>query len=145
MKKLIICLCLFAAIGAVAAEPPEVNEKVLKAFNETFVKATDVVWHELQNVYEASFKQSEIVTRAIYDTEGNLLRTTRYYGEEHLPVNIITKLKKKYADKSVYGVTESSTEDEVSYHIVLEDEKNWYIVTANNFGSIELSKKYKKA
>jgi hypothetical protein len=83
MKKLIICLCLVVAIGAMAAEPPEVNEKVLKAFNETFMKATDVVWHEMQNSYEARFKQSEIVTRAIYDTEGNLLRTTRYYAVEH--------------------------------------------------------------
>ena len=105
MKKLIICLCLFAAIGAIAAEPPEVNEKVLKAFNETFMKATDVVWHEMQNSYEARFKQSEIVTRAIYDTEGNLLRTTRYYAVEHLPINILSKLKKKYAGKSVFGVT----------------------------------------
>lgn len=145
MKKIIICLCLFASIGAVAAEPPEVNEKVLKAFNETFVKATDVVWHELQNVYEAHFKQSQIVTRASYDQDGNLLRTLRYYSEEHLPINIITKLKKKYADKSVFGVTETSSEDTISYHIVLEDEKNWYIVTANNLGSFELTKKYKKA
>lgn len=145
MKKLIICLCLFTAIGAMAAEPPEVNEKVLKAFNETFMKATDVVWHEMQNSYEASFKQSEIVTRAIYDTEGNLLRTTRYYAVEHLPINILSKLKKKYEGKSVFGVTESTTENEVSYHIVLEDEKTWYIVIADNSGALELSKKFKKA
>ena len=145
MKKLIICLCLFAAMGAVAAEPPEVNEKVLKAFKETFVRATDVVWHEMQNTYEAHFTQSQIVTRAMYDTEGNLLRTTRYYSEEHLPINILSKLKKKYPGKSVYGITESSSEDAVSYHITLEDEKNWYIVIADNWGSFELSKKFKKA
>ena len=34
--------------------------------------------------------------------------------------------------KSVYGVTELSTEDEVSYHITLQDERNWYIVIADN-------------
>lgn len=145
MKKLIICLSLFVATGAIAAEPPEVNQKVLKAFNETFVKAKDVVWHEMQNSYEARFKQSEIVTRAIYDTEGNLLSTTRYYSEEHLPINIISKLRKKYSGKSVFGVTESSTEDVVSYHIVLEDENTWYIVIADNSGALELSKKFKKA
>ena len=145
MKKLIICLSLFASLGAVAAEPPEVNEKVLKAFKETFVRATDVVWHEMQNSYEAHFTQSQIVTRAIYDTEGNLLRTTRYYSEEHLPINILSKLKKKYVGKTIYGVTESSTEDAVSYHITLEDEKNWYIVIADNWGAFELSKKFKKA
>ena len=47
MKKLIILTCLFASLSVAASTPPEVNEKVLKAFNETFMKATDVVWNEL--------------------------------------------------------------------------------------------------
>jgi len=144
MKKLIILSCLFAALGVSASNPPEVSEKVLKAFNETFIKATDVVWHEMQNLYEARFKQSEIITRAIYDTNGNLLRTTRYYSQENLPINILTKVQKKYAGKSVYGVTEIATEDEVSYHITLQDEKNWYIVKADTWGNLELSQKYRK-
>ena len=145
MKKLIILTCLFAALSAAASNPPEVSEKVLKAFNETFVKATDVVWHEMQNLYEARFKQSEVITRAIYDAEGNLLRTTRYYSEENLPINILTKIKKRYAGKTVHGVTESASEDEVVYYITLEDEKNWYIIEADNWGNLELSKKYRKA
>ncbi|HEV8272158.1 MAG TPA: hypothetical protein VGQ04_12695 [Chitinophagaceae bacterium] len=145
MKKLIILTCLFAALSVAASNPPEVTEKVLKAFNETFMKATDVVWHETQNIYEASFKQSEIISRAIYDKEGNLLRTTRYYSQENLPINILTKLQKRYAGKSVYGVTELSSEDEVSYHITLQDETNWYVIKADNFGNLELSKKFKKA
>jgi len=145
MKKLIILTCLFAALSATASTPPEVSEKVLKAFNETFIKATDVVWHEMQNLYEASFKQSEIITRAMYDTDGNLLRTTRYYSQENLPINILAKVKKKYEGKSVFGVTETSTEDEVSYYITLEDEKNWYIIKADNWGTLELSQKFRKA
>jgi hypothetical protein len=145
MKKLIILTCLFATLSVAASNPPEVTEKVLKAFNETFMKATDVVWHETQNIYEASFKQSEIISRAIYDKEGNLLRTTRYYSQENLPINILTKLQKRYAGKSVYGVTELSSEDEVSYHITLQDETNWYVIKADNFGNLELSKKFKKA
>jgi len=145
MKKLIMCVCLLAAIGATAAVPPEVNQKVLKAFNETFVKAENVIWHEAQNTYQASFKQSEITTRVIYDADGNLLRTTRYYSEEYLPINIITKLKKKFAGKRIHGVTETTTSEEAYYQIVLEDEKNWYIVNADFSGSIELSQKYKKA
>jgi len=145
MKKLIICVCLFAAIGAKAAVPPEVNQKVLKAFNETFTKAQNVVWHEAGNTYQASFKQSEITTRAIYDADGNLLRTTRYYSEEYLPINIITKLKKKYEGKKIHGVTETTTSEEAYYQIIIEDEKNWYIVNADVSGSLELSQKFKKA
>ena len=145
MKKLIIFTCLFAALSATASNPPEVSEKVLKAFSETFMKATDIVWHEVRNLYEASFKQSEIISRAIYDKNGNLLRTTRYYSQENLPINILTKLQKRFAGKSVYGVTELSTEDQVSYHITMQDEKNWYIIKADNWGSLELEQKYRKA
>jgi hypothetical protein len=145
MKKLIILTALFATLSTKASSPPEVTEKVLKAFSETFMKATDIVWHEVKNLYEASFKQSEIISRAIYDKDGNLLRTTRYYSQENLPINILTKLQKRYAGKSVYGVTELSTGDEVSYHITMQDEKNWYIIKADNWGSFELEQKYKKA
>ena len=145
MKKLIILTCLFASLSVAAYNPPEVSEKVLNAFNKTFVKATDVVWHEVQNLYEASFKQSEIISRAIYDKDGNLVRTTRYYSQENLPINILTKLQKRFAGKSVFGVTELSTEDQVSYHITMQDEKNWYIIKADNWGSLELEQKYRKA
>jgi len=145
MKKLFIFLCLFAALGSAASAPPEVNEKVLKAFKETFSKATDVVWHEMQNSFQASFKQSAITTRAMYDTEGNLLRTTRYYSEEDLPIHILSKLKKKYSDKLVHGVTEITEDDEVTYFIALHDEKNWYIIKSDNWGSLDVTKKYRKA
>ena len=145
MKKLIVFLSLLVALEAAATAPPEINEKVLKAFKETFAKATDVVWHEMKNSYLASFKQSEITTRATYDTEGNLLRTTRYYSEENLPVHILTRLKKKYSDKSIYGVTEMTQGDEVAYFVTLQDAKNWYMVKADNWGGLELTKKYRKA
>lgn len=145
MKKIVVFVALFAALGAAATTPPEVNEKVLRAFKETFIKATDVVWHEMDNSYQASFIQSSITTRATYDTEGNLLRTTRYYAEESLPVHILGKLKSKYAGKSVYGVTEITQENEVAYFVTLQDEKNWYVVKSDNWGSLELTKKFRKA
>lgn len=145
MKKIFVIASLFATISVAATSPPEVNEKVLKAFNETFVKAKDVVWHEMENTYQASFKQSQIVTRATYDKEGTLLSTIRYYQEEELPVHILSKLKKRYVGKSVFGVTESTIGDQVSFYITLEDAKTWYIVKADVWGSFELTKKYKKA
>ena len=145
MKKLVIFLVLFAALGAAASAPPEISEKVLKAFKETFVKATDVVWHEMQNTYEARFKQSEIISKATFDKDGNLLCTTRYYSEENLPIHVLAKVKKKYSGKSIFGVTESTIEDEVSYYITLQDEKNWYIIKSDSGGFLEVSKKYRKA
>lgn len=145
MKKLITIVCLIATLGVAATTPPEVNEKVLKAFGETFLKATDVTWHEMDNSYEARFLQSEVITRAAYDKEGNLLQTTRYYSEDRLPINILTKTKKKYAGKSIFGVTELAIGDEVTYHITLQDEKHWYVITSDSNGYLELEQKLKKA
>ena len=145
MKKIFVIASLFAAISVAAITPPDVNEKVLKAFNETFVKAKDVVWHEMDNTFQASFKQSQIVTRATYDKEGNLLSTTRYYQEDELPAYILSKLKKKYVGKSVFGVTESTIGDQVSFYITLQDAKTWYVVKADVWGNFDLTKKYKKA
>ena len=145
MKKSIVFICLFAMLGVAASDAPVVNEKVLKAFNQTFANASDVVWYEVQNGYEARFKISEIISRVIYDKHGRLLSSTRYYNEENLPTNILLKLKKQYAGKTVHGVTEVGNEENVIYYIHLVDNKRWYTVKAEGWGDLELKEYYNKA
>jgi hypothetical protein len=146
MKKLIYLAILFAGFFASAANPPEINEKVLKAFNETFTDAKNVTWQEMNNnSYRANFKLSEVQVRAMYDDEGNLLETIRYYGERNLPPNILAKIKKNYAGKEVFGVTEITSNEEVSYYVTLKDEKNWYQVKADPYSNLQLTQKFKRA
>jgi hypothetical protein len=146
MKKVILSIALLVSIVAGASvSPSEVNEKVLKAFNETFAKATDVVWHEYESYYQANFKQDEIQVRAQYDESGALLKTIRYYGEKQLLPNIVSKLKKKYADREIFGVTETTSPDEVNFLITLKDTKNWYVVKSDVYGNLEQTEKFKRA
>ena len=146
MKKIILSVALLVSIVAGAAvTPAEVNEKVLKAFNETFTLAKDVVWQEYEDYYQANFKQDEIQMRAQYDEEGELLKTIRYYGEKQLFPNIVSKLKKKYANKEVFGVTETTSSDEVSFVITIKDAKNWYVVKSDVYGNLEQTEKFKRA
>jgi len=144
MKKIIYLAVLLTSLTATAATPPEISEKVLKAFKETFSFAENVTWEELNNTCQASFKQSEIAVRATYDNEGNLIKTIRYYTQENLPPNILAKLKKKYSGKEVFGVTESSTEDEISYNIALKDDKNWYNIKSDPYGNLLQIEKFKR-
>lgn len=78
MKRLLIVAVLLASVAAYAA-PPEINEKVLKVFNETFSQAKDVSWDEYDNFYTVRFKNQNIDTRVQYDKEGKILQTLRYY------------------------------------------------------------------
>ena len=146
MKKLIYLAVMLIGISATAATPPdEVNEKVLKAFKATFAAAEEVTWKELDNSVQANFKMNQIIVRAMYDNEGNLLETVRYYGEDNLPPNIIAKLKKRYAGKIVFGVTEVTSDSEVAYHITLKDEKYWYTVKSDPYSNLQQTDKFKRA
>lgn len=146
MKKITLFAALLLSIAAFASvSPSEVNEKVLKAFNETFSQAKDVVWHEYETYYQANFRQDEIQVRAQYDESGALLKTIRYYGEKQLLPNIVSRLRKKYSDREIFGVTETTSPDEVTFLVTLKDEKNWYVVKSDAFGNLEQTEKFKRA
>jgi hypothetical protein len=146
MKRIILAAALLVSIAAGARElPNEVNEKVLKAFKATFTQAEDVVWNEYKDYYQANFKMDDIQVRAQYDENGSLLRTMRYYGEKQLLPNIVSRLRKRYSGKDIFGVTEVTTDAEVVFVVTLKDEKNWYVVKSDAYGNLELTDKYKRA
>jgi hypothetical protein len=146
MKKLIVACCVFAAVTAKATgRLPEVNQKILKSFTETFTYAEDVVWQEDNHMYQANFWQGGINIRARYDDDGNLLETIRYYFEKQLPPLVLAKIKKKYAGKGIFGVTEISTDEYISYFVTLQDDKNWYTVKSDNYGNLQETERFKKA
>jgi hypothetical protein len=144
MKKTFIAVSCFMmiAVSALASTP---NEKVLKVFQATFASPQDVRWTEQENFYYVSFIQSGIRSRVKYDAEGNFISSLRYYTEQHLPLNVISGLKKRYADKKIFGITEITTDEEVVYHVKLEDAKRWYTVKISGNGRILSSEKFWKA
>ena len=144
MKKTsMIFSCLFMLAANAFAYLP--NEKVLKSFETIFVNPQEVKWYEHAEYYEVSFVQGDIRANVKFDMEGNFMSSTRYYKEQQLPTSILCKLKKRYPDKNIFGVTELTTSEEVYYYIKLEDDKNWITVKVNGNGQMELTEKYKKA
>lgn len=143
MKK--ILLAALVVVFGFIANATDPNEKVLEAFKKTFPQVEDVAWTENPNSYEVKFKQNEILSKVTYDREGNIIKTLRYYQEQQLPILILSKVKNKFADKKIFGVTEEASDEGTFYHIVLEDEKNWVQITADSYGSIKVDKKFKKA
>ena len=121
-----------------------VNEKVLKVFNETFKEAKNIEWHQWEDHYVVNFLKDAVRHNAVYDKEGNFLSLRRYYMEDKLPISILFKLKKKYKDKHIYGVTEVMDNDGVYYHITLEDKFSWWIVKVTFHEFIEITEKLRK-
>jgi|SRR5581483_2326160 len=142
MKKVIAIV--FAALitaGAYAFDP---NEKVLKAFNETFSTATEVHWEEYANYFTVSFVSSGIRSKVNYDKDGNMLSSIRYYNPQMLPLYIMNKVNKEYPKRKMYGVTEVTFGGAMAYYIKLEDATNWYTLKIDADGNSQITEKYKK-
>ena len=146
MKKIFLSICTgLLLITAQAADPSPISEKAIKSFNESFKNAANISWLADKSTYEVYFEQNEIKSRIKYSEDGTMLQTMRYYDGSKLPLMVSAKLAKKYAGKKVFGITEVSDMQTISYHIILEDEKNWIHVTGDIFGNLFVDKKLRKA
>jgi hypothetical protein len=144
MKKIFFGLALMISVSSFAANP-SVNEKVSRSFNETFPNIANAKWYEYESYYEVLFMENNITCRAQYDLNGNIISVRRDYSEKELAPFILAKLKAKYADKKIFGITEMSSSEGTSYNIVLEDEKNWITVKSDDAGHMSVVQKLKKA
>ena len=143
MKKLLFFACVLLIASSSFANKP-VSEKVLKAFNATFAGAENVVWTDSENIFTVKFTQLGITTFVTYDEGGNFISSLRYYFADKLPVDIQCRLKKKFADKTIFGVIEYTVGDEVNYFVKLEDAKTWTTVKIANGRNMDVTEKYKK-
>ncbi|MFL5741888.1 MAG: hypothetical protein ACJ75B_16820 [Flavisolibacter sp.] len=144
MKKILIAALILGTSFRSIAAGPIVNEKVLNAFNKTFQNVQNVTWTESEFIYEVSFKQEQVTSKVVYDKQGNILNTLRYYKESQLPIMILTRVKQRFADKKIFGVTEQSSDEGTYYYITLEGEKTWTNIKADNYGSITVENKFRK-
>ena len=150
MKKLLafaVCLVMLSAPSFANVDPTvdNVNEKVLRAFHETFPIVEETKWKEYDNYYTVSFRQNAIQSEVRYDKEGNFLSSLRYYKEDRLPLSVLHQLKKKYAKQTIFGVTELIVGSDVAYFVKLEDEKNWYTIKSDQQGNLFLYEKLRKS
>ncbi|HET9279742.1 MAG TPA: hypothetical protein VFN95_16215 [Flavitalea sp.] len=142
MKKVLAVICsMMFVIGAYAFE---VNEKVLKSFNETFSSAEEVKWEEYKTYYTVSFVHSGIRSKVNYDKEGRMLGSIRYYAPQLLPLNIYNRLKIDYSKKELFGVTEVTFGTEVTYFVKMQDSRNWITIKIDPSGNSSVHEKYKK-
>jgi len=144
MKKVILFAAILLITGSSFAYTNITPEKALKAFKATFKDAEDVVWTDAGDIYTVKFSQQGINTFVKYDADGNFISSRRYYAGGQLPVDIQCKLKKKFADKTIFGVTEFIVGDDVNYYVKMEDAKTWVTVKVDSARNIDVTEKYSK-
>lgn len=125
---------------------PDTNatQKVLDTFNQSFNEVKNVRWINSNKEYTAIFQQDDIRTSMTYDKDGRFLFSRRYYNEDHLPFNLLLKIKEKYKGKTIKIVTEVIQDDTIMYSVNLEDEENLYYIESSSNTNIKVQSKFKK-
>ena len=142
MKKLFaLSIALFVFTIVVFAG---VNEKLLYSFNKAFPLAENVKWSDDAKGYFVSFTQFGISSKVVYDPQGDFVYALRYYKEENLPVSTLLAVRERFPGKKISGVTEESTQDNITYHVRLEDTKSWYGIAVTPSGSVTVEEHFKK-
>lgn len=144
-RTLLAVCCLMAVSSGVFASDSIISDKLLAAFQRTFPDAREVKWLEEPNGYQVTFRQNDILTKVEYDKDAHFVSSLRYYTEKNLPVTVLCQLQKKYPGKTIWGVTEQSTETSTEYYVKLVDERNWYTVKCDADGNLQVVEKYKKS
>ncbi|WP_109695193.1 PepSY-like domain-containing protein [Chitinophaga deserti] len=148
MKKIIAILTLVTVFvtGAFAADGVTIdNKKVLEAFKREFATAEDVAWYTTPDKFVAKFTMHARKVTAHYNKEGELLATSRYITDSDLPLNVITRLMKKYPDQKINNIVEYEADGSTTYVITLESETHWTVLRAESNGNISRLKKLQKA
>jgi hypothetical protein len=144
MKKIFFNLVLICAVSVAFATPP-INEQVMKQFKAAFPAVEDARWFESESHYDVYFEKEETKYHIRYDRNGKIVSTRNYYPGTKLCPFIKSKVTEKFGGKSIFGVTEITTSNEMFYVVVLEDEDTWTNVQADAMGQLTVLSKLKKA
>jgi hypothetical protein len=145
MKKFFLIAAMSICSIVYATSSPTVDGQVLKNFKSAFPMAEKTTWYENNGLYEAVFENNQIKCRVWYEQDGTVKKTERYYTEKELPLFIIAKVKERFNNQKIFGVTEViSAADGMVYHIVLNDDQKWYHIQSDSSGNLKLNKKYNK-
>ncbi|MDP9040691.1 MAG: hypothetical protein M3N30_01840 [Bacteroidota bacterium] len=145
-RSMFCLLLLLTQMHARADSAPlTVREKLINEFKATAALAKKTYWNETVDRSFVHFKEHEVVSETEYDVNGNFIATVKYYkSADMLPRRLALELRKKFPDKTIFGITEITTETETCYYIKLEDSKKWITVKGSSNGFMALVEKLNK-
>lgn len=150
MKKKIAGLALLALIlttttFATGIDDKTANNKVVAAFNQNFVQASNIKWHVTENYVEAIFQMNGQFMFAYFTETGELLGTARNLLVNQLPLNLQANIKKAAANSWVTELFELAKDGETTYYITLESADQKTSLKSADGSSWTLYKRVKKA
>lgn len=146
MKKAFITLFLSIAVAmsAIAAPvEPEIDPKILSAFQKEFSFAKDVRWQKKGELVQVNFSLYDHGFVAWYNPEGELVSTARNILYMQLPLSVIKTLQREYAGAEFASIVEVTSNDHTLYRINAEIKNKKYLLEASPYGDVNKVRRIK--
>lgn len=145
MKKLFFAALFAIAVASSAfAGPGNVNVRVLNNFNAAFKNATGTTWSAAGNYAKATFIHNNIRTEAFYNTEGELIGTSKGISMDEIPVKAKRTFAKKFDGYTVKEAILFEGADETAYFISADNDTGSVIVKVGENDQVSIFKNTKK-
>ncbi len=133
MKKLFIAAVFAVSIlsTAFAANTKKVTNKVMNSFSKEFGNVENVSWTARPEFTKASFTSEGRNVDAFFDTDGNLLGTSRNVNFENVPAASKKAFAKRFPSYSVKEVVEFTESESISYYVSAENNENKVVFKLN--------------
>lgn len=138
MKKFILATLITVTIGssALAADVSKVSFRVLNSFEAQFAGATDVNWIVTADYTKVKFTMEGEKVEAFYNTNGDVIGTSRKTEFKRLPLSAIQKIKKNYAKYQVTETIEFEFNGDRKYYVSVENETERKILEVSLYGQV---------
>lgn len=148
MKKRIVTLALLLTLGLsnIFANGTEgVNQRVMNAFKSEYANARDVKWETTKEYVKATFNLNDQVMFAYYSIDGEQIAISRNIVSTQLPLNLLSDLKKNYADFWISDLFEIATRTDTAYYVTVESGDFSIVLKSNGGLGWEVFRKERKS
>jgi len=146
MKKVIVSLFVSLSIfatAAVAKPNPNIDPKILSAFQKEFSFAQNVTWQEKGELMQVNFSLYDHGFVAWYNVNAELVSTARNILYMQLPLSVIKTLQHDYSDANFSGIVEITSDNETFYQIKAEVKSKKFLLKATPYGTVSVIKRFK--
>ena len=147
MKKILLSIATVLMLGAsafAANSNDDINQQAVRSFKKDFATASNIMWEQKVGYSKATFSLNGQILFAYYDNNGDLTAVVRNITTEQLPINLLTSVRKDYADWWISDLFEIASGDQTTYYITLENSDRKTVLRSVGADSWEVYSKDKK-
>ncbi|MBG9377450.1 hypothetical protein I5907_14495 [Panacibacter sp. DH6] len=145
MKKIIATLAVIFSLttsATFAYDGKDVNQSVLKSFKKEFAGAENATWQEVgSGILRVTFNYQHKNVSAFFDADGDVIATSTFVSEEHLPLPVLKAVNEKYSDFKKTEIVEYTMDNETKYLITIVNGNENMVLKVGGNGSIEVYKR----